>query len=121
MKIRLDEVEAIVRKRTCSACDKRSVEGTCGLDPKAGCSLFNLFPLVAQAIMATESDEIEPYLQAIRENVCSVCIEQRLDGNCAAREQARCALDAYLPEIVEAIEEAIGRHLARPRLANLMR
>ncbi|MGA2436063.1 MAG: hypothetical protein ABSG25_12330 [Bryobacteraceae bacterium] len=118
MTVRLDEIEAIVRKRICPVCDERGAADACGLDPGADCSLFRLFPLVAQAILATDSGEIGPYLQAIHENVCSVCIEQRLDGSCPAREQTRCALDSHLAEIVEAIEEATGRTFERPRTTN---
>jgi hypothetical protein len=77
-----------------------------------GCTLFELFPYVAQAILATESDRIEPYIEAIRENVCSVCIEARLDGSCPKREDRCCALDTYLGPIVEAISEATGKTFA---------
>jgi hypothetical protein len=108
----VDELEAIVRSRICAVCTDRTVEGTCGLEG-AGCSLFQLFPLVAQAILATDSDEIGPYMQAIRENVCSVCIDQALDGTCPRRDEVTCALDAYLIPIVEAIEQATGRRLNR--------
>ncbi len=111
MKPRVDELEAIVRARLCSVCDKRTDLGSCGDDEPSTCSLFQLFPLVAQAIMATESEDIQPYLDAIHENVCSVCIDQRLDGTCPQREEARCALNAYLPQVVEAIEQALGRPL----------
>jgi hypothetical protein len=111
MKVRIDELEAIVRSRICAVCTDRTVEGMCGLESTT-CSLFQLFPLVAQAILATDSDEIGPYVAAIRENVCSVCIDQALDGTCPRRDQVRCALDAYMVPIVEAIEEATGKHLS---------
>jgi hypothetical protein len=80
--------------------------------------LQTLFPLVAQAVMATESDRIEPYIDAIHEHVCSVCIDQRLDGTCPQRDGHSCALDAHMPEVVEAIEEALGRPLRPDRSAN---
>ncbi len=112
MKPRVDELEAIVRSRICAVCSDRTVDGTCGL-AETGCSLFQLFPLVAQAILATDSSEIEPYIRAIRENVCTVCIDQALDGSCKRREEVTCALDAYIVPIVEAIEEATGKALKR--------
>jgi hypothetical protein len=116
MKPSVEELEAVVRTRLCTVCDKRSVEGSCGVEDPGRCSLFELFPLVAQAILATESEETQPYLDAIHENVCAVCIDQRLDGTCPQREESRCALDAHLPEVVAAIEEALGRSL-RPEPA----
>ncbi len=108
LRVSLEEMEAIVRSRICAACGERTVEGVCGTKDPDHCSLFSLFPLVAQAVLATESDEMEPYLQAIHEHVCSVCTDQALDGSCPQRG-AGCALDAYLPQVVEAILEAAGR------------
>jgi hypothetical protein len=108
-----DELEAIVRRKICEVCDTRTVEGACGLNDKDACSLFQLFPYVAQAILATEGDSMDAYVAAIHEHVCSVCIDQRLDGTCPKREGDRCALNAYMPQIVEAIQEATGRAPAR--------
>lgn len=116
MRTRLQELEAIVRSRVCRECDVRTPQGACGLEESERCRLFELFPLVAEAILATDSDQIEDYLRAIRENVCSVCLDQRLDGSCALREQTRCALDSYLVEIVQAIEEATGKRFRRENL-----
>ncbi len=113
MKPRIEELEAIVRRKICAVCTERTVESVCSLEDPNHCSLFRLFPLVAEAILATQSDSVEPYLAAIREHVCSVCIDQRLDGTCPQREQVTCALDAYAVPIVDAIEEATGRSLNR--------
>lgn len=118
MKLRLDELEAIVRTRICAVCSERTAAGVCGMDKTVRCSLFELFPLVAQAILATDSEGIGPYIQAIRENVCSACVEQRLDGSCQLREETRCALDSYLIPIVEAIEEATGKSFDRGTLTS---
>lgn len=101
----VEDLEAVIRKKICAACDVRTAEGACGLDEREGCSLFQLFPLVAQAVLATRSDNIDDYAAAIRENVCPVCVSQRLDGACELRDSARCALDLYLAPIVEAIQE----------------
>jgi hypothetical protein len=109
MRPRVDELEAIVRKKICAVCDARTVEGACGRPEESGCSLFQLFPYVAQAIIATESDRIEPYIDAIHEHVCSVCMDQRLDGSCPRREDHSCALDKYMDQVVEAIQEATGK------------
>jgi hypothetical protein len=116
MSVRVDELESIVRSRICAVCSDRTAEGTCGMEDPNHCSLFQLFPLVAQAILATESENLEDYIRAIRENVCSVCIEQTLDGRCDLRDQVRCALDAYLLPVVDAIEEATGRSFDRLNL-----
>jgi hypothetical protein len=107
------ELEAIVRKRICAVCTERTTDGGCGLPEPAGCELFALFPRVAGAIESVNSDDIRDYLQAIREQVCTVCAGRAGDGSCEKRQQVRCSLDAYLLLVVEAIEEATGKSFDR--------
>jgi hypothetical protein len=105
----LAELESIVRERICRICSDRTVDGDCGLEQPSSCELFRLFPQVAKAIQAVDSNEIQDYLGAIRANVCSICCEQAADGTCESRRQVQCALDAYLLRIVDVIEEATGK------------
>ena len=111
----LAELEAIVRQKICGVCSDRTVNGQCGLEQPESCALFSLFPQVAEAIQSTRSDDIQAYIDAIRQRVCSVCQQQDSDGNCEARREVRCALDAYLLLIVDAIEEATGKQFRRER------
>jgi hypothetical protein len=104
-----DELEAIVRNRICGVCTERTTEGECGLENPSNCAMFHLFPQVAQAIQSVNSNDIQPYIDAIRRNVCSVCREEAQDGSCEVRRQVQCSLDAYLLLVVEAIEEATGK------------
>ena len=113
----LAELEAIVRNRICSVCTARTVDGECGLEEPASCALFRLFPQVAQAIQSVKSDDIQRYIDAIRNDVCSVCTDGAADGSCETRQQVQCALDAYLLLVVDAIEEATGRTFDRTGLA----
>lgn len=105
----LVELESIVRNKICKLCTERTVSGECGLEEPSGCALFRLFPQVALAIQSVQSDDIGPYIEAIRRNVCSVCNEQAPDGSCETRQLVQCALDAYLLLVVDAIEEATGK------------
>ena len=111
MKLTLEELETVVRGRICAVCSDRDGRGGCGLEDPTACALFRLFPHVARAIQSTHSDDICDYVAAIRGEVCSVCGDEEPDGTCERREQVRCALDAYLIPIVEAIEETTGRKL----------
>ena len=106
----LAELEVIVRNRICSVCTERTIDGQCGLEEPSSCALFRLFPEVARAIQSVRSDDIQQYIEAIRQQVCSVCEGQASDGSCETRQQVRCALDAYLIPVVDAIEEATGRN-----------
>ena len=113
------ELEAIVRNRICKLCSDRTVDGNCGLEEPSTCALFRLFPQVAQAIQSVSSDDINVYIDAIRANVCNVCNEQAADGSCETRQMVRCALDAYLLLVVDAIEEATGKTFNRTNLGGL--
>lgn len=110
----LEELETIIRDQVCRVCSDRKVDNTCGLEEPGNCALFRMFPQVARAVQSTHSDDIRDYVQAIREQVCTVCEEQAADGSCQMRESVACALDAYLLLIVDAIEEATGRKFDRP-------
>ena len=113
----LGELETIVRERICNVCSDRTVEGECGLEDPNSCALFRLFPQVAIAVQSTDSNDIRDYIRAIREEVCSICIEQNLEGECESRKQVQCALDAYLLLVVDALEEATGKNFNRDHLA----
>src|SRR5690242_20433676 len=99
----LAELESIVRDRICHVCTERTDTGECGREDPSGCALFRLFPQVAKAIQSVKSDDIHEYIEAIREEVCSVCAGRNADGSCEERQEVRCALDAYLLLVVDAI------------------
>jgi hypothetical protein len=48
---------------------------------------------------------MEPYIEALRENVCAYCVHQSPDGRCSFRINLDCGLDRYFPLIVETIEQ----------------
>ena len=113
----LGELETIIRERICNVCSDRTVDGACGLEDPTTCALFRLFPQVVLAVQSTDSNDIRDYIRAIREEVCSVCNEQTLTGECESRKAVQCALDAYLLLVVDAIEEATGKTFDRTELA----
>jgi hypothetical protein len=115
----LPELETIVRDRICRVCSDRTADGNCGLEQPSACALFRLFPQVAKAIQSVQSDEINDYILAIRQEVCTVCNEQLADGSCEVRHQVQCALDAYLLLIVDVIEETTGRKFDRTGAGSL--
>jgi hypothetical protein len=113
----LAELEVIIRNKICNVCIARTANGECGLEEPSSCALFRLFPQVAAAIQSVKSDDINPYLEAIRRNVCSVCTDQAHDGSCETRQQVACALDAYLLLVVDVIEEATGKTFDKQSIA----
>jgi hypothetical protein len=76
MSLTLEELEAVIRNRICRACTDRTVDGKCGFEEPDEYALFRLFPEVARAIQATNSDHIVDYIDR------------------SARTSARCAASA---------------------------
>jgi hypothetical protein len=112
----LANVELVLRDRICGVCTDRAADGNCGLEEPSDCALFRLLPQVAAAVIATNSDDIQDYIRAIRNRVCSECREEASDGSCLQRQEVRCALDAYLLPVVDAIEEVTQKAFDRSRL-----
>lgn len=100
------KMESVVRNIVCELCVERTATTACGLEAGPGCALFEFFPLVTQAIASVKSGDVNDYVAAIRREVCRVCPGEAPDGVCEARRQARCALDAYLLLVVDAVGEA---------------
>ena len=113
-------LEEILRQRICSVCVDRNVDGTCSLNQQHECALFDRFPRIVRAISRVNSDNIDDYVNAIREDVCVDCVNQALDGTCKLREEVRCVLDRYLLLIIGAIEEARGITLKQGKILNLV-
>jgi hypothetical protein len=46
---------------------------------------------------------MDKYLRAIRKNICSICVDSTETGKCTLNEHENCALELYLPKIVEIV------------------
>ncbi|MGE5432426.1 MAG: hypothetical protein ACM3QX_15190 [Syntrophomonadaceae bacterium] len=46
---------------------------------------------------------MEKYLKVIRQNICSICADSNDIGKCSLTKEEICALEAYLPQIVEVV------------------
>lgn len=124
----LPVLEDVLRRRVCSICSNRNPDGSCDLDMRRECMLFERLPSIAQTISRIRSEEIEQYVAAIRESVCAECFHQRLDGSCQVREEHRCALDRHMVPVIWAIESGLavtdetsgGSRTREPRRLTLM-
>jgi hypothetical protein len=62
---------------------------------------------------------LDKYTKAIKENICSVCIDSDEEGICALTEDEICAVEYHLPQIVEIV---INNKRSKPaELENLLR
>ncbi len=62
--------------------------------------------------MAAGERDLGPIRQAIRSRVCALCLEGGESGECRLDPGQRCALDAQLPLVVDAILSVRSRRLA---------
>ena len=49
---------------------------------------------------------MQKYLEAIRKNVCSICVDSTDEGDCTLTEKEVCAVESFLPRIVDVIHNA---------------
>jgi hypothetical protein len=110
----LDTYKDTMRENICAICvsfaPTRDNPTRCVHETSGDCSLFAHLPDVVHSISAVDSGSIEPYLTALRHNVCANCSHQNKDGVCDVRDNRGpvpvwCALDTYFNLIVGTIED----------------
>ncbi|TAK54290.1 MAG: hypothetical protein EPO24_13285 [Bacteroidetes bacterium] len=101
----LDVYWRYVQQKICSKCVDGDGIGNCRLSEREECALKTHFPQIIHTVLSVKSDTITPYITALRENICTVCIHQSKDGKCQVRASVDCGLDRYYPLVVAAIEE----------------
>ena len=110
-----EQLEEALQRTICSVCIDRNVDGTCSLNARHECALFERFPRIAQAILRVQSNNVNDYITAIREDVCHDCVNQDEAGFCRVRDEVRCVLDRYLLLIIDVIEGAREPIVSRGR------
>ncbi len=98
-----------VQCKFCTRCINSDEHGNCLLPGEDECILKFHFPKIVETVLSVKSDRMEPYIEALRRNVCAYCKHQSPDGKCTLRVNLECCLDRYFPLIVEAIEEVDAR------------
>jgi hypothetical protein len=93
-----------VRRKVCERCIDGDGTGNCRLTPGEECALQNHFAEVVHAVLSVKSNQVQPYVDALRLDVCGRCRQQAADGTCTLRTQLDCGLDRYFPLVIEAIE-----------------
>ncbi|HUN82688.1 MAG TPA: hypothetical protein VMV81_14380 [Phycisphaerae bacterium] len=109
MSIDLNRIESRLRERLCPVCVRCTMKHTCSLPPDRSCALFEQLPLIVDIVRKTREATIDPYVQAVRGQICSVCRFEDVDGACSMREDIDCALNTYLPIIIDEIEQELDR------------
>ena len=96
--------EAILR-HVCLHCIDFGADGICHTKDPEGCAVFRYLPEFVAIAERLHEYKIQPYLDAVRKNICTKCRAKTPDGPCPYRDSLDCGLDRYLPLILEAIDE----------------
>ena len=92
-----------IQRLVCGVCLDQADDGSCGLTRRA-CALQTHLPRLAEVLAQVQSPRMDEYEAAVRAEICARCSEQDAQGHCALRDQGACALSAYLPLVLEAVE-----------------
>jgi hypothetical protein len=109
MSVNLSRIEARLRERLCPTCVRYTSRHTCSLPPDRQCALFKNLPAIVDIVRKTQSPVIDPYIAAVRDQVCAVCHYEDEHGACPMRDDLDCALNTYLPIIVDEVERELER------------
>lgn len=102
----LEKYWEAVQYRVCAKCVDGDRHGTCRLSGEEECGIKLHFPKIVETILSVQSEKLDTYVQALRNNVCATCKHQSSDGTCMFRRHLDCGLDRYFPMIVEVVENA---------------
>lgn len=100
-----------LREHVCGVCLDQRDDRACGLTRRV-CAIDRHLPRLVEVLSQVQSNRMDEYEAAVRAEICSSCPEQGADGRCELREEADCALFAYLPLVLEAIENVIAAEAA---------
>ena len=100
----LDKYWQAVQHRVCAHCIDSDGNGDCRLKAEDACVLKPQFRRIVETVLSVQCNAIEPYIEALRQNVCVECKHQSADGTCTTRNRLDCGLDRYFPLVIEAIE-----------------
>lgn len=104
-----------LRRHVCSVCLDAADDGSCGLGGERFCAIDSHLSRVVDAVSQVNSNRMDDYVAAIEREVCTQCLSQDPKGFCASRNRGECALYAYLPLVLDAIEEVQGALIREER------
>jgi hypothetical protein len=99
-----------IRRRVCAVCLDSADDGSCRLSGVWACVIESHLLQLLEAVEDVRRSRERTFESALEHRVCRVCPERGPGGVCPPREEGRCALVAYLPLIVRAIEDVDRAH-----------
>jgi|SRR6516162_1262514 hypothetical protein len=102
----LREYQDEIRKQVCRRCIEKPPGGPPCEPLGKRCGIEMHLPAYLEAIREVDSPRIEPYLDKIRQSVCSECVMHKCDG-------CPCPMDYLLVLLVQAVETVDQRRLQK--------
>jgi hypothetical protein len=99
-----------IRRRVCAICLDGTDDGACGLSGPLLCGIAENIARLVDAILEARGRRDGAYAAAVEAKVCSPCPHRDELGLCRLRRDGHCAVNVYLPLVIEAIEEVERRH-----------
>lgn len=100
----MDQYWDLIRQKVCRKCIDGDGKGGCRMPIDELCGLDQFFPEIVRTVTSVRSESIQTYVDALRLNICAHCDHQFANGVCKKRDTLECALDRYLPIIIDVIE-----------------
>ncbi|MBI3316314.1 MAG: hypothetical protein HYZ87_05000 [Candidatus Omnitrophica bacterium] len=98
--------EEAIKTFVCEHCIDHGADGVCHSKDPQSCAVFRYLKDLVEIAFELHERKVEPYAQAVRQRLCLTCKNSSADGEkCGVRECLDCALDRYLPLVLEAIEK----------------
>lgn len=104
-----DRVSRRIEEQICPICVFRGAGGECHVPDSRGCAILRNVGGAIEVVKGVKSDKMDPYIDRLREVICSECPHEDSDGICVLRAHADCPLDDYFGLLVEIIEEELGQ------------
>ena len=103
----VERARQVIRERVCTVCMEGLPGGECGLPEGRECPLLAKMPQIIGIVASTHDARIEPYQRKVGKLICEHCTESQPDGDCPHRHDASCALDRYVPWIIEMVDDLL--------------
>ncbi len=97
--------EEAILHRVCTKCIDFGTDGRCHYGGPRGCPIFRYLPELVKIAEQIRDYRIQPYIDAVRKEVCMKCESGLQKESCPLRDTLDCGLDRYLPLVLEALEE----------------
>jgi hypothetical protein len=104
---RSEALWAAIRRHVCGVCLDRADDGSCGLRGRT-CAIERHLPILVEVLSRVQSPRMDEYVDAVEREICGTCPEQDRVGRCRTRDHVECALYAYLPKVLDAVEDVNG-------------